>query len=261
MLNGKTWRVVLGLFALTMAVGWALPGRAQTTEVKEKPPMYSYVSFWAIPRTQWAELEKSNAADEKILEKAVASGAIVGYGNDTNLVHQADGPTHDDWWSAMSMAGLLNVLDQFYKSGASASPVLASATKHWDGIFVSRHYNWHAGSWKGAYTHGSNYKLKPDAPDESVDMLSKNLLVPLLERLFADGTLLEYEIDTEAIHTEAPGTFWIFYITANAEGLDKTNAAIRETMKTHPLVGPAFDSMTDFAAHRDYLARTDAVYK
>ena len=178
-----------------------------------------------------------------------------------NLVHQPDGATHDDWWSAMSMAGLLNVLDQFYKNGSSTSTVLDSATKHWDDIFVSRYYNWHAGTWKGAYTHGSSYKLKADAPDDAVAMLSKNLIVPLLEKMLADGTIHEYEIDTEAIHTEAPGSFWVFYIAANADGLDKVNAALRERMKSNPLGGPAFGSMTDSSAHRDYLSLTNATYK
>jgi hypothetical protein len=246
---------------LTVATLGAAPVRAQMPEVKEKPPMYSYVSFWALPRAQWAALEKTNSADRKILDKALSSGTIVGYGNDTNLVHQADGSTHDDWWSAMSMAGLLNVLDEFYKSGATTSPVLASATKHWDGIFVSRNYNWHSGSWKDAYTHGASYKLKPDASDDAVEKLSKNLFVPLLEKLLADGTIVEYEVDTEAVHTEAPGTFWIFFITPNAEGLDKYSAAVREAMKTNPLAGPTFSSMVDFTAHRDYLARTSASYK
>jgi len=53
-------------------------------------------------------MDKASAADQSTLEKALAGGTIVGYGNDVNLVHQADGPTHDDRWSAMSMAGLLN---------------------------------------------------------------------------------------------------------------------------------------------------------
>ena len=89
----------------------------------------------------------------------------MGYGNDVNLVHQPDGETHDDWWSAMSMAGLLNVLDQFNKSSTIASPVLAGAIKHWDKNFVSRYYNWHSGSWKDVYTYGAYYKLKRDAPE------------------------------------------------------------------------------------------------
>ena len=260
-MNKKLWRVFAGLCALTMAAVCTVPARAQMSAVKEKPPMYSYVGFWNIPRAQWADMAKADAADQTILDKAVASGTLVGYGNDVNLVHQPDGATHDEWWSAMSMAGLLNVLDQFYKSGSSTTPVLASATKHWDGIFVSRYYNWHSGTWKDAYTHGSSYKLKASAPDNAVEMLSKNIVGPLLEKMLADGTIHEYEIDTEAIHTEAPGTFWVFYLSANAEGLDKVNAAIRDALKSNPLNGSEFDSMVDFTEHRDYLSRTNATYK
>src|SRR5882724_6802242 len=150
-------------------------------------------------------MEKAREANQKTMEKALANGTIVGYGDDVNLVHQADGPTHDDWWSAMSMAGLLNILDQFYKSGSSTTPVLAGATKHWDSIYVSRFYNWHSGSWKDAYNHGSSYKLRKDAPADAVDTLSKNLVVPLLEKMLAEGAIHEYEIDTEAIHSESPG--------------------------------------------------------
>jgi hypothetical protein len=244
-----------------MAAVWAIPAGAQMAEVKEKPPMYSYVSFWTIPRAQWAEMAKADAADQAVLDKAMSSGTIVGYGNDVNLVHTPDGPTHDDWWSSMSMAGLMNVLSQFYANGSATSPVLESATKHWDGIYVSRYYNWHSGSVKGAYTHVGSYKLKPDAPDEAVGMLSKNLLVPLLEKLLAEGTIQEYEIDTEAVHTEAPGTFWVVYMTANAEGIDKVNAAVRDAIKSNPLGGVAFDSMVDFTPHRDYLSRTNAIYQ
>ena len=260
-MSSKLWRVFAGLCALAMAAVWAAPACAQMSEVKEKPPMYSYVGFWNIPRAQWAEMEKSNAANRNILDKAIANGTIVGYGYDVNLVHQPDGSTHDEWWSAMSMAGVLNVLDQFYKSGSSTSPVLASATKHWDSIYVSRYYNWHSGSWKDAYTHGGNFKLKPNAPDDALETLSKNLFMPLMEKMLADGTIHGYEIDTEAIHTESPGTFWLFYFTASAEGLDKVTAAVRNAMKANPLGDTAFDSMVDFTAHRDYLARTNATYK
>jgi hypothetical protein len=260
-MNRKLWRVFAGLCALALAAVWAAPASAQTSEAKEKPAMYTYVENWDIPRAHWAAMAKANTADQAVLDKAMASGTIVGYGNDVILVHQPDGETHDDWWSAMSMAGLVNVLEQFYKSGNSVSPVLESAKKHWDNIYVSRHYNWHAGSWKNVYTHGSSYKLKADAGDDAVETLSQNLIVPMMEKLLADGTIHEYEIDTEAIHTEAPGTFWVFYIAADAEGLDKVNAALRERMKSNPLGGPAFGSMVDFSAHRDYLARSNATYK
>ena len=249
--------VAVCLFALLAAS--PLPTSAQ--EVKEKPPMYSYVGDWNIPRAQWADMEKSDAADAKTLDKAVAAGTIVGYGSDVNLVHQHDGYTHDDWWSAMSMAGLLDVLEQFYKAGSPATPVLVSATKHEDAVFVSRYYNWHSGSWKGVYTRVAAYKLKPDAPNDAVETLSKHLFVPLLEKLLADGAIHEYEVDTEAIHTQDPGTFWVVIIAANADGLDKFNAAVRDLQKTNPLGGTAIGAMVDFSPHRDFLMRTNVTYK
>lgn len=257
----RVCRKFAGVCLLGLAAVWALPVAAQTSEVKEKPPMYSYIGDWAIPRAQWADMEKAREANQKTMEKALASGTIVGYGDDINVVHQADGPTHDEWWSAMSMAGLLNILEQFYKSGSSTTPVLASATKHWDSIYVSRFYNWHSGSWKDAYTHGSSYKLKANAPGDAIDTLSKNLVVPLLEKMLAEGAIHEYEIDTEAIHTESPGSFWIYYIAANAEGLDKVNAALLATLKANPLGGPAFDSLVDMREHRDILVRSNVTYK
>lgn len=258
-MSRKTVLVFAGLpllLAMTMAAG-----RAQAPEVKEKPPMYTYVANWTIPRARWAEMEKTNVANRTILDKAIANGTIVAYGDDTNLVHEADGSTHDNWWSAMSMSGLLNVLDQFAKPDAPRATILESSTKHSDAIFVSRFYNWHSGSWKDAYTHGSTYKLKPDASDDALETLSKHLFVPLLEKLLAEGAIHEYEVDTQAIHKESPNMFYIFYITPNAEGLDKVNAALRETMKANPLGGPAFSSVSDFTAHRDELAHTNATYK
>jgi hypothetical protein len=234
---------------------------AQTQEVKEKPRMYTYVAFWTFPRPQWAEEAKEVAGEQRMMEKGISDGQIVAFGDDENLIHQNDGPTHDDWFSAMSMAGLLNLLDTIYKSGTPTSPVDVAATKHWDAMFVSRFYNWHSGSWKGVYTYTSMYTLKADAPDDAVETLSKNLIAPLMEKMLADGTIHEYEIDTEAIHTQAPGSFWITYIAANSEGPDKVGAAIREALKANPLEGPAFGSMVDFTQHRDYLTRTDATYK
>ena len=138
--------------AFAVATLTGAPVFAQNSEVKEKPPMYSYVGNWAVPRAQWAEMEKNTAADQKILDKALASGTLIGYGSDVVLVHEADGATHDDWWSAMSIAGVLNVLEQFYQGGGTTVPVLGAATKHWDNIWVSTYYNWHPGSYKGVYT-------------------------------------------------------------------------------------------------------------
>lgn len=244
-----------------MLTVWAVPAGAQTAAVKEKPPMYTYVANWQIPRAQWGEMDKARSADEPILKKALADGTLVGYGSDVTLVHTPKGETHDDWWSSMSMAGLLNVLNQFYTSGNDVTPVLNSATRHWDGIYVSRYYNWHSGSYTGAYTYVAEYKLKADAPDDALDVLSKNLIAPMLEKLVADGTLHEYEIDTQALHTEDPSLFSIVYVAAHGNGIDKVRAAIEESGKANPFIDPAFGAMVDYSAHRDELLQSDGTYK
>jgi hypothetical protein len=260
-MNGKVWKVFVAGCALAMSAVWAGQAGAQTSEVKEKPALYTYVANWNIPREKWPDMEKSSAPEQQILNKAIADGTIVGYGNDMTVVHQADGITHDDWWSAMSMAGVLNVLDQLEKSSSGATSVLTSATGHFDNVYVSRYYNWHPGAMKDGYTYEASYRLKPGAPDDAVEMLSKRLIVPLLEKLFADGTLREYEIDTQEIHTEAPGLFTIVYLATNADGLDKVNAALQQAMGSDPLGGVAFESMIDITAHHDDLARSNATYK
>jgi len=258
----KTARnVVFGLFAAALAGTLAAPAGAQTADAKDKPRLYTYEAYWSIPRARWAEMEKPNPGSQKIFDNALASGGLVAYGSDSAEIHDAEGATHDSWWSAMSMAGTLNVLDALVKSGGTAAPVLSSATKHWDNLWVSKYYNWHSGTWKGAYTYAAIYTLKPDAPNDAVDVLAKNLIVPLLEKLLADGTIVEYEIDEQAIHSDAPGTFVIDYISPTSEGLDKFNAALRETVGKSPLAGPAFSSMVDWTKHRDSLVRTTATYK
>ena len=206
-------------------------------------------------------MEKVSAAEEPIFQKAMADGILVGYGNDKNLVHTTEGETHDGWWSANSMAGLVKVLDQLLAADISASPMSANPTKHWDEIYVSRYYNWKSGSYKGGYVHVAAYKLKANAPDDALSQLSKNMFVPLMEKLLADGTILEYEIDTQAIHTIAPGMFLIVTVSAQPEGLDTVQMAISRAQREHPLEIAAFASMEDFSAHRDELLKGNGTFK
>lgn len=260
-MNKNNWQVLSGVCAIVLAGAWAAPAWAQSAEVKDKPRLYTYEALWAVPRAKWGEFEKVNPAVQKVMDKAIASGVLVAYGNDSVLLHQADGATHDNWWQSMSMAGTLTVLDDLEKAGGGSTPLLNSVTKHWDNLWVSRYYNWHAGTWQGVYSYVSMYTLKADAPDDAVDTLAKNLLVPVLEKVLADGAIVEYEIDEQAVHTEAPGTFVIDYIAPTAEGLDKVNAAVRAAIKNAPLNGVAFGSMVDYTKHRDDLLRSSATYK
>ncbi len=86
----KVWKISSRV-ALAMYAGWAGQAGAQTSEVKEKPTLYTYVADWNIPREKWADMEKPYAGTQKMMDKAVADGTIVGYGSDVTRVHQGGG--------------------------------------------------------------------------------------------------------------------------------------------------------------------------
>jgi hypothetical protein len=222
--------------------------------------MYSYVSNWQIPRAHWAEMN-ADSGDKAIMEKAFADGTLVGYGSDQNMVHTPDGWTHDNWFSSMSQAGLYGVLKQLYTSGTGTTNVLETATKHWDLVLMSRYYGWTPGSYKGGFVSVSEYKLKKNAPDDALSAISGEVVAPLLEKLLADGTIVEYEIDTMAVHTEAPGTFMIVTVSKDPASIDKIDAAIMAAIKAHPIEGIAFDSLVDMSAHRDEMGLGNGVFK
>jgi hypothetical protein len=253
-MRDKKLTVFVGLTLLAMSAVWSAPPGAQTAEVKEKPPMYSFIAVWNIPRAQWAARENQAVSARKILDQAISDGTIVAYGFDEN-------PLHDTFWLAMSRAKLQSVLDQFKKLGITAAPAPAGATAPPVSILVSRYYNWHAGKWENAYVHVGIYKIRPDAPPNVVDTLSKNFFAPLLEKMLADGAIFEWETDTYADPKDAPGTFLIAYLSSTAEGLDKTNNALQKILKSRPLKGPAFDSLVDVSASRDVVVRSYAAYK
>jgi hypothetical protein len=259
-MNRKFWTTLTGVFGLAALLLCAFPSAAQMPEVKPKPPMYSYVANWQVPRAHWPDMDKAVAPVNDVLQKALDDGTIIGYGKDVTLVHQLDAETHDEWWSATSMAGLIKTLDRIHATADTSAAALNDA-RHWDEVYVSRYYNWKPGPYKEAYTHVAAYQLKADAPDDALDNLSQHLVVPVLEKLFADGTLIEYEIDTMAIHTAAPGLFLIVTLTPTPEGIDAVQAAVLAAVKDHPLGIEAFGADTDSSAHRDDLLKSDGIYK
>ena len=260
-MNRKWWSISIGVCVLAISAVWVAPSVAQTTATKQKPAMYSYVANWQVPRAQWGAMVKAMADDAALFDKGIADGTIVAYGRDENEVHTVNSETHDDWWSSMSEAGIFNMLDRLYKAGAADSPALESATKHWDEVYVSRFYNWKPGTYKDAYTGVAVYNLKKDAPEDALDGLSKNLIGPLLDKLLADGTVVEWEVDTQAIHAAPETEFLIVYVVRDAEGLDKVEAAVRETIAANPLSGSAFDAVVDSAGHSDEVLRSNVTYK
>ena len=256
--------LLLGLAGLAVLGMTATLAGAQTGVVKERPLLYKYASYWTFPRSHWGDVDKENAtSNQEILAPALADGTLVGYGDDENQVHSSEGFTHDNWWQANSIAGLMKVLEAFHKGSGSSSPLLVSSTKHWDQIYISRFYNWKAGSWKGAYGYAGTYKLKPDAPDadDAVRTLS-SFYVPVFEKMLADGTIVEYEIDREMVHTtDSRAQLHFSFVMPSAAGLDKFRAALGAALDENSLIGPAFGSMmVNFTPQNDWV-RVNATYK
>jgi hypothetical protein len=260
-MNSKPLRLLASLW-LASALGLAAaPAGAQSAEVKDKPAIYTYVSNWVLPRSKWADMEKNNAGSQKALDADIAGGKLLAYGDEETLVHTEKGATHTGWWTGTSQAAVLGVLEEFYKSGSATNATFASATGHWDGLFQSRYYNLKSGTVKNGYDRCSYYKLKADAPQDAVDVLSKSVLVPFFEKLVSDGSVAAYQVATEVVHTQDASWFYVCAIMPNAQGLDKVNAALTADIGGNPLIGAVFGAWIDYSVHRDDLSRVTGVFK
>lgn len=228
----------------------AMPSAAQD-KMQEKPPLYTYVAQWVTPRAQWPDMGKQQADTKQVMDKLIADGTIVSYGGFHAVVHTEEGSTHGSWFSATSMANLLKALAQLMGTSAASGPAL-DASKHWDMILSSTQYNGHSGTFENSYLRVGSWVVKPGEGD-TVEKFEKEVMVPMLEKLLADGAIHNYQIDEESIHTGNPGTVSIAVITNGAEGLDKFYAALDAMGKANGFADMAFGNAVDEASHRDFL--------
>lgn len=244
--------LVLAGALLATAVG-SLPAHAQA-DAKEKPPIYTYVAQWNVARPDWPTIEKYNASQKPVFDKLIADGTIIGYGYYKLAAHTEGSPNHGTWWTATSMANLFKVLSMVATQppGPEVDRIEA-ASKHWDLVLVSRQYGVHSGGFDNGYLRVSTYKTK-QGQGETLDKAINSWIVPILDKLLADGALHSYSVDREVVHSDDPGSVDIAIVTNDADGLDKFAAALEAAGKANPLGGPAFGSATESSAHRDFLA-------
>ncbi|MGH9745439.1 MAG: hypothetical protein ACRD59_04935 [Candidatus Acidiferrales bacterium] len=245
--------VVFG--ALLIVATGSPSARAQSnTDEKEKPSIYTYVAQWAVARADWPAMEKPDPAQKQLFEKLMADGTIIGYGSYRVVAHQEGAPNFGNWWTATSMANLMKALEAVSaRTGASDLNKILGESKHWDLVLTSRQYGVHAGTVENGYLRVGTFLVKP-GQGELFEKGMKNYLVPILDKLLADGALHSYSVDHEAIHSGDPGVVDVAIVTNNADGLDKFMAALEAGGKANPLGGPAFANSTDSASHRDFLA-------
>jgi hypothetical protein len=213
---------------------------------------YTYVSLWAVPRAQWNDFEKAQEQTRPVFERLVADGTLVAWGEAANLVHTEDGYTHSNWFVSTSQGGITKTLDALQSS--SRTPAFVSTTKHMD---LMLHTIVHGGKTVRA-TSGvirvASWRAKPGRGDD-VENYFKKYIQPDLDAGVADGSVLMYNFDSQAIHTDAPGAYNLAVVYANGDGLDKSTAMLAAHAKENPAAGEAFGSMLDTQAHRDSLSR------
>jgi len=250
----KVARFFLVVCAFAASIYPVRPASAQSTTA-EKPPLYTYVSEWTVPRAMWADYQKMTAGEMDGMNKLVADGTLISFGSFTVLNHQEGLPTHGSWFQAGSMANLLKVLEGVRTAPTATSEVLA-ASKHWDYILESHIYNARSGTFKNGYLRVGHWKYKAGSNDPDGKIM-KATAGALLEKLQTDGALYSYQFDEEVVHSSDPDGFYMAVITNGPEGLDKFNAALEESEKKDPGGMAGFGSLLEDQGHRDALSRVD----
>lgn len=222
---------------------------------QQEQQYFTYVSEWAVPRAQWAAFEKEEESQVPTMRKLVADGLLVDWGSEAARVHQENGYTHSEWFTATSRANLLKALEILWKTATNASYV--ATTKHKD-LFL--HTIAHGGkpvSNGTGYLRVGFYQARPgDA--EAFQGLLMTEVKPVLDSAVADGTLLMYNLDEEAIHTDAPGAYNIAMLFPSGAAMDSFFSNLAASVKAHPSLGALFDSLTIAKDHRDSLSRVTA---
>lgn len=242
----------VAIFALATGI---LLGPNPAAAQNQNQTYYTYVSEWSIPRTQWPEMDKQDAASIATMQKLVADGTLVHWGNFTIRVHQDDGLTHGEWFTATSRAALMKALEGQWTS--AVNPAYSSATRHRDYLLNTLVHAGKTTAVTTGYIRVAAYTAKPGEASEFQAHFMK-YLKPMLDESVANGTLLAYNFDSEDIHTMGPGNFFLAMVFPNAEAIDKFYAAFAASEKENPDVMQMVNTTTDPSVHRDLFGKVTA---
>jgi hypothetical protein len=216
---------------------------------------FTYVSRWAVPRSAWTAFEKQEHANDATMQKLVADGTIVDWGDETARVHTEDGYTHADWFTATNRANVLKALEVVWTGATNAAYV--ATTKHSDLFLHTIAHGGKTASGATGYIRVVFWQARPGAEDALEGYVMKTVK-PTLDDDVANGTLLMYNFDKEDIHTEPPGAYNLALLFPNAEAMDRFFADLAAAEKRDPTFGEVFDRLTVAKVHRDDLGRVTA---
>jgi len=242
------------VFACASALALGIALEATPTSAQDQT-YYTYVSEWTVPRGQWAAFEKERDQSNAAMQRLVADGTIIAWGNDINLVHTEDGFTQEDFFVATSRAAILKALESL-RPGATGG-VYTAVTKHRDYFMHTLAHGGKTSSGGTGILRVVSWQAKPHEAEALVEVVKK-YIVPELNAQMADGTVLMYNFDNEEIHTDPQGVYFLAIIYASGDAMDKAFEGLLTDLKANPAVGDAISNITVAEAHRDSLAKVTA---
>jgi hypothetical protein len=246
---------ILSALALMVLGLDATSARAQTAEWNPKPPMFTFMLDWAIPLQGTADMNKQQNINAGVLQKAFASGQLLGYGTNEFFIH-AQGMTHRTFWNGDSLTSVLKMYEELKKAGALSAPVLRTATVYYPRLFVSRYYNSKPGAKATAgYSYQAVFQFVPGAPADALEIAAKSFLVPMFEKMLAEGSIDQYQISTEGgYHTTNPRWFFISFSGPNTEVYEGFERVAGAFYRGNSWVETWWIGWNEMDKHFDYLS-------
>jgi hypothetical protein len=237
---------------------------AATVSAQQYKYLTSVATFKVAPGKESAFVEKAKPV-MPVLDKLIASGVVLAYGIDTDILH-VPGESNIAIWVEVPNYDALekseNAIQEFLKANPSSMQeisAMSDMTAHHDLVLRTREEN-HKSIPAGSkpIADFDIVRVKPGRMQDFMTMFKK-YDQPIYDKLVADGVIYAYELDTEAVHTMEPGLVWVIVTMPNLGAKDKVNAAFAEAEKKLPdgesdMIEKLTMDMVVPGSHRDSLA-------
>ncbi|MFQ5662523.1 MAG: hypothetical protein ACE5HL_01655 [Terriglobia bacterium] len=212
--------------------------------------------------------------DKPVLDKLLADGTIMAWGIDAPWTHGDDTWTHS-LWATMANWGQLGRLEKAFEEAQKARSkeenekleqkfrATIVAGSHRDLILRELVFALKPSGAEGnpakPYTRVALYKVKPGKGEQALK-LYKKVAQPVYEQLLAEGTIIGYGLNVQAVHSNPEVTHAGWIVANDLSALDRIREAFQEADKKRSKEEQAwlesqFRELFVSGAHRDFILR------
>ena len=225
------------------------------------------VSLFKVAPLQVSAFVEKGKAFAPVLDKLLDAGLVTAYGIDVDMLCVPGENNVAFWYDTPNFATMQkaeDAIEEFQKANPKVMAdliAMADMTKHSDHIIgarVKNKRNVPAGA--RVVNDEDEVHVKPERMEEFLGLFEK-YEKPVLEKLLADGVIYWYELDTQVVHTQAPGLVALIVLMPDLGTKDKVRAAFDESFGKLPgaertTAEKLYYEMIDFASHRDMLSES-----